>query len=299
MKLSFAYISAFFVTILVNAANAVPTAGPAVATTAATVATKAATRLFGAQRELRGDCENLDSFRYDGDETLTCDTFVAEKPRKRCKKKQPRTGIKLKVFCPATCKKKCKTDSPTFSPTVKRKACENSDSFRFEGDATQTCDSYVAEKPRKRCNKKQPGTDKKLKFFCPSTCKGKCRKTNSPTSSPTVKRGPCENSDSFRFEGDATQTCDSYVAEKARKRCKKFQSGTDIKLKFFCPATCKRKCKKTDPPTAAPTASLDPSSAPSLEPSTSPSVSSYPSLAQSDSPSESSYPSSLSAPDKS
>ena len=77
MKLSFAYISAFLVTILVNAANAVPTADPAVATTAATVATKAAARLFGAQRKLRGKCENLDSFRFEGDATKTCDSFVA------------------------------------------------------------------------------------------------------------------------------------------------------------------------------------------------------------------------------
>ena len=69
MELSSAYISAFLVTILVNAANAVPTAGPAVATTAATVATKAAARLLGAQRELRGKCENLDSFRFEGDAT--------------------------------------------------------------------------------------------------------------------------------------------------------------------------------------------------------------------------------------
>ncbi|OEU07703.1 hypothetical protein FRACYDRAFT_250726 [Fragilariopsis cylindrus CCMP1102] len=213
MKLSFAYISAFLVFILVNAANAVPTAGPVVASLAARVATKAAARLFGAQRELRGDCENSDSFQFDGDATKTCDLFVAKKPNKRCKKKQLGTGIKLKFFCPATCKSQCKkTDSPTSSPTVKRKACENSDSFQFKDNPELTCDSYVAKQPRKRCRKEQPG--------------------------------------------NATQTCDSYVAEKPNKRCKKVQPGTnEKKLKFFCPATCRNRCKQTDSPTATPTSS--------------------------------------------
>ena len=115
---------------------------------AATVVTKAAARLFG---ELRGKCENSDAFRFEGDGTKTCDSFVAKKPNKRCKKKQLGTNIKLKFFCPSTCKRKCKkTDSPTSSPTVKRGACENSDSFRFEGDETKTCDSYVAEKKERK-----------------------------------------------------------------------------------------------------------------------------------------------------
>jgi len=150
---------------------------------------KSAARLFGAQRELRGDCENLDAFFFDGDATKTCDDYVADKPNKRCKKKQPGTGgKKVKFFCPASCKSECEsTDSPTSSPTVTRGACTNLDSFQFEDDATQTCDSYVAEKPKKRCQKVQPGpNNKKLKFFCPATCKSKCKKTDSPTASPTA-----------------------------------------------------------------------------------------------------------------
>merc|ERR1712195_331153 len=156
---------------------------------------------------------------------------------------------------------------------------------------TKTCD-FVAGKT-KICKKKQPGTGgKKVKFFCPASCKSECKNTNSPTSSPTVTRGACTNLDSFQFEDDATQTCDSYVAEKPKKRCQKVQPGpNNKKLKFFCPATCKSKCKKTDSPTVSPTAA--PTAAPTSNPTTSPSVSSYPSLAPSDSPSDSAYPSSL------
>ena len=56
----------------------------------------------------------------------------------------------------------------------------------FEDNPELTCDSYVAEKPNKRCRKEQPGTDKKLKFFCPATCRRKCKRTDSPTASPTI-----------------------------------------------------------------------------------------------------------------
>jgi len=258
---------------------------------------KSAARLFGAHRELRGDCENLDAFFFDGDATKTCDDYVADKPNKRCQKKQPGTGKKVKFYCPATCKSQCKkTDSPTASPTV-RGDCENLDAFRFKDDETKTCD-FVAGK-KKICKKKQPGTGgKKVKFFCPASCKSECKNTDSPTSSPTVTRGACTNLDSFQFKGDATQTCDSYVAEKPKKRCQKVQPGpNNKKLKFFCPATCKSKCKKTDSPTASPTAAptatptASPTGDPTSNPTTSPSVSSYPSLAPSDSPSDSAYPS--------
>ena len=224
--------------------------------------------------EGRKACENSDAFRFEGNAKRTCDSFVAKKPNKRCKKKQLGTNIKLKFFCPSTCKRKCKkTDSPTSSPTVKRKPCENQESFQFKGDATKTCD-YVAKNPNKRCKKVQPGPgNKKVKFFCPSACKKKCKNTDSPTSSPTFTRGDCENLDSFQFEGNAHRTCDSYVAKKPNKRCKKKQLvlGTKIKLKFFCPATCKRKCKNIDSPTATPTAT--PTLSPSASPTASPSIS--------------------------
>ena len=72
---------------------------------------------------------------------------------------------------------------PTLSPTFQvRGECENSELWRFDGDVIKTCKTYVAVKPKKRCKKVQPGTKKKLKFFCPSTCKRKCKRNDSPTS---------------------------------------------------------------------------------------------------------------------
>ncbi|OEU06656.1 hypothetical protein FRACYDRAFT_254210 [Fragilariopsis cylindrus CCMP1102] len=104
-------------------------------------------------------------------------------------------------------------------------------------DSSRTCDSYVAFKPIKRCKKEQPGTGKKVRFYCPGTCKKKC------------PRGKCENLKTFRFQGNSN-ACDSYVAEKPVKRCKKDVEGKKDKVtgklkkvKFFCPATCKKKCK--------------------------------------------------------
>ena len=162
-----------------------------------------------------------------------------------------------------------------------RGECENSQQFRFEGDSLRTCDSYVAEKPIKRCVKKQPGTDgKRVKFFCPATCKKKCF-TSTPISSPTDKPGPCKNSNAFGYEGDPLKTCDSYVAKKPYKRCRKVVDSNFFivpaddqdanKIRFHCPATCKRKCKNTKVPTASPT--VTPTTSPTDLPTTSSSAS--------------------------
>jgi hypothetical protein len=131
-----------------------------------------------------------------------------------------------------------------------RKPCENLASFGYDGNSLMTCDSYVAEKPKRRCKKEQPGTNKKLRFFCPSTCKTKC--------------GTCENSASFRYKGNSSRTCESYVAEKPKKRCRKKQPGTKKKLRFFCPSTCKRSCKHTDSPSQSPIFDYDMTSPPTI-----------------------------------
>ena len=75
-------------------------------------------------------------------------------------------------MCPGICKKKCKTP---------RGKCENLKTFRFQGNMN-ACDSYVAVKPVKRCRKnvegkknKVTGRLKKVKFFCPATCRKKCK----------------------------------------------------------------------------------------------------------------------------
>ena len=113
------------------------------------------------------------TMRFEGDSSRTCDSYVAFKPVKRCKKEQPGTKKKVRKFCPGTCKKKCKTP---------RGECENSKTFRFQGNRKFTCDLYVAVKPVKRCRKNVQGKNdnvtgklKKVRFFCPATCKRKCK----------------------------------------------------------------------------------------------------------------------------
>merc|ERR1711865_436364 len=75
-----------------------------------------------------------------------------------------------------------------------------------------------------------------------------------PSGLPTVRRGKCENLDSFRFEGNTRATC-SFIAKRPNKRCRLDQPGTGKQVKYFCPAVCKKKCKNTDSPTATPIAS--------------------------------------------
>ncbi|OEU19200.1 hypothetical protein FRACYDRAFT_237492 [Fragilariopsis cylindrus CCMP1102] len=186
------------------------------------------------------DCSNDLDFRFEGDSLRTCDAYVAFKPVKRCEKIQPGSGgEKVRKFCPGTCKKKCKKqrDEVTSAPSaVPNFDCSDDISFRFEGNPSRTCDSYVAIKPIKRCQKIQPESGgKKVRNFCPSVCKSNCKR----------RRGPCENLGSFRFEGNSSRTCDSYVAMKPIKRCAKIQPKSGgKKVSEFCPSTCKKKCKK-------------------------------------------------------
>jgi hypothetical protein len=103
---------------------------------------------------------------------VDCDTFVAETPDKRCKRKQPGTGgKKVQFFCPATCKEKCFSTSPTDAPThQERGECENLSTFGFRGNESKTCDEYVAQSPRKRCKRKKPGSGgEKDRLFCQSS----------------------------------------------------------------------------------------------------------------------------------
>ena len=138
---------------------------------------------------------------------------------------------------PSTVPSLVPSSSPSVVPTT---GCSNDLDFKFQGDSSKTCDSYTAIKPRKRCKKKVANTGgKRISYFCPATCKKECK----------IPRGKCENVKTFRLQGQKL-TCDLYVAVKPRKRCKKKVQGKKNKVtgklkkvKFFCPATCKKKCK--------------------------------------------------------
>merc|ERR1711865_1086536 len=243
---------------------------------------------------MRGECENLDSFRFKGNPSLTCDSYVARRPNVRCKEDQPGTGKQVKYFCPAVCKNKCKkTGSPTATPTATPTSSPSA-SPTLSGVPSSSPSLTPSGVPSSSPSLTPSGVLSSSPSFDPSglpsfgpSLTPSLRPSSSPTLTtsgvpssspsfdpsgapsgapssipsevpsglPTVMRGECENLDSFRFKGNPSLTCDSYVARRPNVRCKEDQPGTGKQVKYFCPAVCKRKCKKTGSPTATPTAS--------------------------------------------
>jgi hypothetical protein len=66
------------------------------------------------------------------------------------------------------------TDSVLSSPCDDREECEDCETFRFNNEQDKDCDTWVSEKPDKRCKKNDPITGKAVKFFCPVECKKIC-----------------------------------------------------------------------------------------------------------------------------
>jgi hypothetical protein len=127
-----------------------------------------------APTEYRGPCENLNTYFWQGDPSKTCDTFVAIKPRIRCKKKDTVTGKALRKYCPATCKARCKnTSSPSTSsdnnPTNNTNNCIDRDDFKRNNRKKLNCDWVGRRKTRKRCN--LVDDNKKVsEYWCRATC---------------------------------------------------------------------------------------------------------------------------------
>jgi hypothetical protein len=140
------------------------------------------------QRILKSDCQNDPDFLYRDQKGKDCLWASGGKGRNRCKKKQPGAGgKKVFFFCPATCKDRCSPDAPTESPVVARGECENDPNFLYKDQEGKDCSWASAGKGRKRCKKKQPGSGnpgKRVLFFCPENCRGKCS-TDAPTEMPS------------------------------------------------------------------------------------------------------------------
>mmetsp|Transcript_10643 Transcript_10643/g.12052 ORF Transcript_10643/g.12052 Transcript_10643/m.12052 type:complete len:280 (-) Transcript_10643:40-879(-) len=77
----------------------------------------------------RDDCENKDTFRFNGNDDKDCKGWVSENPNKRCKKDDPVTGKKVQSFCPLFCKEKCKTSNHQQDDPV-----VNVQNFNLRGD---------------------------------------------------------------------------------------------------------------------------------------------------------------------
>jgi hypothetical protein len=214
----------------------------------------------------RGACEDSNTFHFNNEKDKDCATWVSIKPIKRCKRNDPVTGKMARYFCPNICKTKCKSKlaivspsasplaSPTTSPSDDRGECEDSNTFRFNNKLVKNCNTWVSVKPIKRCKKNDSATGKKVRYFCPTICKPKCKSkspivspsaspSTTPTTSPSDNPGECEDSNTFRFNNELDKNCATWVSLKPIKRCKKNDSATGKKVRYFCPNICKRKCK--------------------------------------------------------
>eukprot|EP00531_Pseudo-nitzschia_arenysensis_P002061 CAMPEP_0116124172 /NCGR_PEP_ID=MMETSP0329-20121206/5143_1 /TAXON_ID=697910 /ORGANISM="Pseudo-nitzschia arenysensis, Strain B593" /LENGTH=538 /DNA_ID=CAMNT_0003618143 /DNA_START=143 /DNA_END=1756 /DNA_ORIENTATION=- len=77
------------------------------------------------------------------------------------------------------------TKPPTANPTIqKRGPCDDRIGWRFNNDPAQTCDAIFSgvvnsSEFRPKCNRKDPSRERRVKHFCPSYCRKKCRINNS------------------------------------------------------------------------------------------------------------------------
>jgi hypothetical protein len=103
-------------------------------------------------------CTNDKTFRYKEKANKDCD-WVSRKTKKRCRKVDPNSGIKIRFICPATCRKIC---------------CTNDATFRYKDKANKDC-AWVSRNKKRRCRKVDQNSGEKIKFICPATCRNICK----------------------------------------------------------------------------------------------------------------------------
>mmetsp|Transcript_51585 Transcript_51585/g.58489 ORF Transcript_51585/g.58489 Transcript_51585/m.58489 type:complete len:491 (+) Transcript_51585:80-1552(+) len=164
--------------------------------------------------------------------------------------------------------------APSSSPTKFRGQCENLEGYKFENKKGKTCQKYAGitiksngtlKDNSKNCNKKdKKKNQRKVKIFCPQQCAKDCF-TASPSRSPTVLRGTCENKEGYTFE-NTKQSCQQLVGgigvptQACQIQDPENQNQT---IEFFCPQQCKAECATASPSTSS---SAPPSSTPTISP---------------------------------
>mmetsp|Transcript_47401 Transcript_47401/g.92480 ORF Transcript_47401/g.92480 Transcript_47401/m.92480 type:complete len:785 (-) Transcript_47401:88-2442(-) len=102
----------------------------------------------------RDDCTNDRSFLWKGKDDVTCESWVAVDPDKRCNRRLE-DGTKIRDICKVTCDN-CHND------------CIDDPNYLWKGKNGQTCNSFVAADPAKRCKQKE--SDVKLRDICKASC---------------------------------------------------------------------------------------------------------------------------------
>jgi hypothetical protein len=115
--------------------------------------------------------------------------------------------------------------------------CDNNpDPFFWKGRDT-SCDEIAALGPQKQNRKCNEG--RRIERECPSVCLEECE-TPSPTITPTIPRGDCEdNQIPFEYKGKIT-SCAAVAALGPQKQRRKCNVGRRIPEE--CPTVCKEEC---------------------------------------------------------
>ena len=116
-------------------------------------------------------------------------------------------------------------------------SCDNNPNpFEWKGKET-SCDTIAALGAQKQSRKCREG--RRITRECPAICRDDCA-TPSPTVTPTLPRGDCEdNPNSFEFKGRVT-SCLEIAALGPQKKARKCASGRRIEEE--CPTVCKPAC---------------------------------------------------------
>lgn len=219
-------------------------------------------------------CTNDDDFLFRDKIGHDC-SWVAER-KKRCRKVDKTTGIRVAKSCPLVCKSKCASyvsEAPTAAPTSEafQYCLDDDEDFGLNNDESKNCE-WAAEKPNQRCGLKDFLKKKRVKDYCRSACNWRCA---------------CKNSRKFQLNKKKTS-----CSKVNTKKCSNSTGKNGLLVSDFCPKKCGTclyfpsesptampSMAPSASPSAAPTSS--PSDSPSDSPSAAPTVSFYPSLAPS------------------
>ena len=129
------------------------------------------------------------------------------------------------------------TTTPSVSPSQLPSTTPSLDRSESPSDTPSSSPTNVPTNHPSRAPSSSPSAS-------PSTTAPTLYPTDLPTGVPTatVKRGPCENSDEFRWKNKPNRDCTTWVARKPEVRCGKVDDITNKPVKFYCPLICKPKC---------------------------------------------------------
>ena len=133
--------------------------------------------------------------------------------------------------------KKPTTNKPTAKPTStptglpKRGPCDNRIGWRFDNNPAETCDAMFrgdisSQEAKDKCNLKDPIRDRRVKHFCPSYCRKKCKVNNQKTDNATQTSQ--EKMNGKMMNGNAKRNPKKMARTRYRKPIKRRQNPETV-----------------------------------------------------------------------